>query len=277
MAFDLSQYEPVEDRIIAFWSEHPQGRITTEMTHVGADGYIVKASVWRERNGIARIGDVEAVDPPDATGYAQEAVTQSGVNKTSALENCETSAIGRALANLGYAAKGKRPSREEMQKVSSDLEPARGGANSQPDGMGEDGGPSTNYTGGDGPIRGGSAAYGEGAAGSPASRGAATPSGPSSAPAADDTAALRGTEGGDTVAPSAEPVSPPSPEDEQRAAYIEALRAGPGLPQAFLQAKALFNTDANKRVRNMRDFHALSLDELFQVLQAFEERKAVSA
>jgi len=33
------------------------------------------------------------------------------------LENCETSAIGRALANAGYAAKGKRPSREEMGKV----------------------------------------------------------------------------------------------------------------------------------------------------------------
>jgi hypothetical protein len=33
------------------------------------------------------------------------------------LENCETSAIGRALANAGYASKGKRPSREEMSKV----------------------------------------------------------------------------------------------------------------------------------------------------------------
>jgi arylamine N-acetyltransferase len=33
------------------------------------------------------------------------------------LENCETSAIGRALANAGYAPKGKRPSREEMSKV----------------------------------------------------------------------------------------------------------------------------------------------------------------
>jgi hypothetical protein len=52
-----------------------------------------------------------------ATGLAEETVTSRGVNQTSALENCETSAIGRALANAGYAPKGKRASREEMTKV----------------------------------------------------------------------------------------------------------------------------------------------------------------
>jgi hypothetical protein len=54
---------------------------------------------------------------PWATGLAYEMVTDRGVNQTSALENCETSAIGRALANAGYAAKGKRPSQSEMAKV----------------------------------------------------------------------------------------------------------------------------------------------------------------
>jgi len=54
---------------------------------------------------------------PWTTGFAEETVSTRGVNSTSALENCETSAIGRALANAGYAAKGKRPSREEMAKV----------------------------------------------------------------------------------------------------------------------------------------------------------------
>jgi hypothetical protein len=53
-----------------------------------------------------------------STGFAEEKDSDRGVNATSALENCETSAIGRALANAGFAAKGKRPSREEMVKVS---------------------------------------------------------------------------------------------------------------------------------------------------------------
>jgi hypothetical protein len=74
---------------------------------VEASRYIVKAYLFKNaEDGVAW-----------ATGYAEETVTSRGVNQTSALENCETSAIGRALANAGYAAKGKRPSREEMTKV----------------------------------------------------------------------------------------------------------------------------------------------------------------
>lgn len=54
---------------------------------------------------------------PTAVGYAEEIRGSSPVNKTSFVENCETSAIGRALANCAYATHGKRPSREEMGKV----------------------------------------------------------------------------------------------------------------------------------------------------------------
>jgi hypothetical protein len=69
--------------------------------------YIVSAELYK----------TEADAKPCATGLASESISDRGVNSTSALENCETSAIGRALANAGYAAKGKRASREEMNKV----------------------------------------------------------------------------------------------------------------------------------------------------------------
>jgi hypothetical protein len=71
------------------------------------DRYIVKAYLFKTTQCSSAF----------STGLAEEKVTDRGVNQTSALENCETSAIGRALANAGYAAKGKRPSREEMTKV----------------------------------------------------------------------------------------------------------------------------------------------------------------
>jgi len=54
-----------------------------------------------------------------ATGWAAESVAERGVNATSHVENCETSSVGRALANAGWAGTdvNKRPSQEEMRKV----------------------------------------------------------------------------------------------------------------------------------------------------------------
>jgi len=59
---------------------------------------------------------------PTSTGYAFEVDGGYGANKTSALENCETSAIGRALANMGLHG-NKRASREEMSKVERGVTP----------------------------------------------------------------------------------------------------------------------------------------------------------
>ena len=105
--FNLADYEPVEVRLEKFIKDYPTFRIATELELVEKDRYIVKAYLYKVDS------DVIAW----STGYAEETVSSRGVNQTSALENCETSAIGRALANAGYAPKGKRPSREEMTKV----------------------------------------------------------------------------------------------------------------------------------------------------------------
>ena len=105
--FNLEDYETVEDRLKVYWKEHPDGRIFTTLIEHTLQRFIVQAAIYRT--------EVDA--QPWTTGYAEETVSTRGVNSTSALENCETSAIGRALANAGYASKGKRPSREEMAKV----------------------------------------------------------------------------------------------------------------------------------------------------------------
>ena len=107
--FNLDDYETVEERLTKFWKENPNGRIFTKLLENTASRFIVEAGVYREAS------DVQ----PWATGLAEETVQGRGVNATSALENCETSAIGRALANAGFATKGKRPSREEMGKVAA--------------------------------------------------------------------------------------------------------------------------------------------------------------
>ena len=108
--FDLSQYQTVSERLEQYWKDNPDGRIDTELIEAIGNRFIVKASVYRT--------EVDA--HPWATGLAFEIVSDRGVNSTSALENAESSAIGRALANAGYSPKGepaKRASREEMQKV----------------------------------------------------------------------------------------------------------------------------------------------------------------
>jgi hypothetical protein len=105
--FNLEDYETVEERLVKFWKEHPDGRIDTTLVESTLQRFIIKAAIYRTEV------DAQAW----TTGFAEETVSTRGVNSTSALENCETSAIGRALANAGYASKGKRPSREEMSKV----------------------------------------------------------------------------------------------------------------------------------------------------------------
>jgi hypothetical protein len=107
MGFNLDDYEPVAARHARWLADHPNGRTITHMISApGADICVIRAELWLE-------------DICIATGYAEEVRGAGNVNRTSHVENCETSAVGRALANAGYAGSdvNKRPSREEMSKV----------------------------------------------------------------------------------------------------------------------------------------------------------------
>lgn len=115
--FNLDDYETVESRIKRFYEMTSDGRIVTEWANnswldaepTGPKNWVVKATIYLsagdQANGLAK-----------STGYAQETNGTGGANNVDALANAETSAIGRALANLGMSG-NKRASREEMQKV----------------------------------------------------------------------------------------------------------------------------------------------------------------
>ena len=107
--FNLEDYETVEERLIKFWKDHPNGRVETKLIAHTPTQYIVWSAIYRDAADIH----------PWATGLAEETVQGRGVNSTSACENAETSSLGRSLANAGYATKGKRASRSEMAKVAA--------------------------------------------------------------------------------------------------------------------------------------------------------------
>ena len=108
-SFDLSKYIPVHTRIAEFYEKYPDGRIVTAIVRFNEDsGFVcIRASAYRNRE------DSE----PSSTGHAFEIRGQGYVNTTSFIENGETSAVGRALANLGFKIDNGIASREEMEKV----------------------------------------------------------------------------------------------------------------------------------------------------------------
>jgi hypothetical protein len=106
VGFNLDDYEPVAARLDRWLKDHPDGRVITDLVHYLQDVAVFKAELWLNNEIVA-------------TGWAEEVRGQGNVNRTSHVENCETGAVGRALANAGYAGSdvSKRPSREEMGKV----------------------------------------------------------------------------------------------------------------------------------------------------------------
>lgn len=119
--FNLADYETVEDRIKRFYGEYPDGRIITVDYTSDNDR---AALMWRVKAYVFTSTGDQAADLPKATGHAFEVDGVGMANKTSALENCETSAIGRALANMDMSG-NKRTSREEMEKVARGQSPQK--------------------------------------------------------------------------------------------------------------------------------------------------------
>jgi hypothetical protein len=107
--FNINEYQTVQERIDLFWKKFPAGRFKLDIVSQTDNQVIIKASVWTDKND----------KHPTTVDFAEERIGTSPVNKISHVENCATSALGRAISALGgeFSPKGKRPSREEMEKV----------------------------------------------------------------------------------------------------------------------------------------------------------------
>lgn len=111
-SFNLDDYETVHQALVRLYKDFPAARVLTSNTTPNdvLDRYEFKAELYLDRDDVR----------PVATGWAYEVIGSSNVNRTSAMENCETSAIGRAISNSVLVLtkpNNNRPSREEMEKV----------------------------------------------------------------------------------------------------------------------------------------------------------------
>jgi hypothetical protein len=107
--FNLSEYQTAQERIDLFWQRFPNGRLNIELVSFTPEQVVFKAECYAHRDEV----------DPITVDYAEERLGSSPVNKTSFVENCSTSAVARAISLLGgeFSPKGKRPSQQEMSKV----------------------------------------------------------------------------------------------------------------------------------------------------------------
>jgi galactitol-specific phosphotransferase system IIB component len=99
------QYAEVNQRIKAFRMCYPNGCIKTDVVSIENGICIMKASIYDEHNGLL------------GTGTAYEKENSTFINKTSYIENCETSAVGRALAMCGFGIDTSIASKEEVENA----------------------------------------------------------------------------------------------------------------------------------------------------------------
>jgi len=96
------EYVEVNERLKYFRKNYPNYTLSSEVTHIDSEMVVIKASI---------------IDPDwvtKATGHAHEEKSSSFINKTSYVENCETSAWGRALANFGIGIDSSVASADEV-------------------------------------------------------------------------------------------------------------------------------------------------------------------
>src|SRR4051812_46790384 len=125
--FNKDDYIEVKERIALFWERYPEGSIVTEELYVDEHRVRIKAYAYQHR--YVKDGDTQL---PLGTGHAEEVrITEADIkrdakkqyepNATSAVENCETSAVGRALAMAGFGVSKSVASRQEMEKVEREV------------------------------------------------------------------------------------------------------------------------------------------------------------
>lgn len=106
----LENYETVKERKKRFYEKFSDGRIVAECIRADDKGALFKATVFKN-------AEEQSKSIPLATGFAQEIKGQgSFANNTSWTENCEESAVGRALDNAGFSGNNKC-SREEIEQA----------------------------------------------------------------------------------------------------------------------------------------------------------------
>lgn len=114
------EYETVASRVQRFRQEHhDEYSIITEIISADEDRVVMKATIAKGRDPLGNPVSI-------ATGFAEEIRASSSINRTSALENAETSAIGRALANFGMAGTEYASADEVAQAITQRSSPAPG-------------------------------------------------------------------------------------------------------------------------------------------------------
>lgn len=112
-------YVLVKDRVLAFNEVYPNGSIQTQLVEpVGTDRFVIKAIVIPDTSEPNRV----------FTGYSQAVIGDSYINKTAALENAETSAVGRALAMMGIGVLDSIASADEMHKATANVSMGHSGS-----------------------------------------------------------------------------------------------------------------------------------------------------